>query len=88
MYSNGLNEVKNPSNIFISERQLSEPGSSIFPSIEGSRPILIEIQALVTNSSFGTPQRNVTGFKLRRLSMLLAVLEKKLGFSLGGVIFL
>ena len=84
MYSNGLNEVKNPSNIFISERQLSEPGSSIFPSIEGSRPILIEIQALVTNSSFGTPQRNVTGFKLRRLSMLLAVLEKKLGFSLGG----
>ena len=45
---------------------------------------MIEIQALVTNSSFGTPQRNVTGFKLRRLSMLLAVLEKKLGFSLGG----
>ncbi len=84
MNSNGLNEVKNPSNIFISERQFNEPGSSVFPSIEGSRPILVEIQALVTNCSFGNPQRNVTGFKLRRLSMLLAVLEKKLGFSLGA----
>ena len=84
MNSNGLNEVTNPSNIFISERQFNEPGSSVFPSIEGSRPILVEIQALVTNCSFGNPQRNVTGFKLRRLSMLLAVLEKKLGFSLGA----
>ena len=84
MNNNGMNEVINPSKMFISEREHNEPGSSIFPSIEGTRTILIEIQALVTNSSFGIPQRNVTGFRMQRLSMLLAVLEKKIGFSLGS----
>lgn len=83
MSSEGLLEVKNPSHLFLSERKEGITGSAVFPSMEGSRPILVEVQALVSNANFGTPQRNVTGFDIRRLSMLLAVLEKRLGFLVG-----
>ena len=78
MRSQGLIEVENPSELFLAERSVNVAGSAIFPSLEGTRPILVEVQALVSNASFGTPQRNVNGFDLRRLSMLLAVLEKRL----------
>ena len=83
MTGEGMREVKNPSEMFLAERQSDAAGSAVFPSMEGTRPILVEIQALVSNASFGTPQRNVTGFDLRRLSMLLAVLEKRLGVIVG-----
>ena len=59
------------------------PGTCIYPSLEGTRPILIEVQALVSTANFGTPQRNVNGFDLRRLSMLLAVLEKRMELVMG-----
>ncbi len=83
MHSRGLIEVENPSELFLAERSVNVAGSSIFPSLEGTRPILVEVQALVSNASFGTPQRNVNGFDLRRLSMLLAVLEKRLKLPMG-----
>ncbi|NHZ86600.1 MAG: DNA repair protein RadA [Planctomycetia bacterium] len=83
MQSEGLIEVENPSELFLAERSVNVAGSTIFPSLEGTRPILVEVQALVTNASFGTPQRNVNGFDLRRLSMLLAVLEKRLKLPMG-----
>ena len=79
MEEKGLIEVNNPSELFLSERQNDITGSVIFSSLEGSRPILVEIQALVSNANFGTPQRNVNGFDYKRLAMLLAVLEKRLG---------
>jgi len=83
MEEKGLIEVNNPSELFLSERQNDITGSAIFSSLEGSRPILIEIQALVSNANFGTPQRNVNGFDYKRLAMLLAVLEKRLGILMG-----
>ena len=83
MESNGLIEVKNPSELFLAERRDDISGSTIFPSLEGSRPILVEVQALVSNANFGTPQRNVNGFDFKRLAMLLAVLEKRLGILMG-----
>ena len=83
MENNGLIEVNNPSELFLSERQNNITGSTIFPSLEGSRPILVEIQALASNANFGTPQRNVNGFDYKRLAMLLAVLEKRLGMQTG-----
>jgi DNA repair protein RadA/Sms len=83
MRSNGLVEVSNPSELFLSERSIDAAGSSIYPSVEGTRPILIEVQALVSKASFGTPQRNVNGYDIRRLSMLLAVLEKRLKIPMG-----
>ncbi|NHZ86243.1 MAG: DNA repair protein RadA, partial [Planctomycetia bacterium] len=83
MQSEGLIEVENPSELFLAERSINVAGSAIFPSLEGTRPILVEVQALVSNASFGTPQRNVNGFDLRRLSMLLAVLEKRLKLPMG-----
>ncbi|MEE9166332.1 MAG: DNA repair protein RadA [Candidatus Neomarinimicrobiota bacterium] len=83
MTSRGLKEVANPSELFLAERKDGVSGSAVLASVEGSRPILVEVQALVSNASFGTPQRNVTGFDLRRLAMLLAVLEKRLGFPMG-----
>jgi DNA repair protein RadA/Sms len=83
MESNGLIEVKNPSELFLAERRDDISGSTIFPSLEGSRPILVEVQALVSNANFGTPQRNVNGFDFKRLAMLLAVLEKRLGTHMG-----
>ena len=83
MHENGLQEVTNPSEIFLSERQYGSSGSTVVASIEGSRPILIEVQALVTPTSYGLPQRTSTGFDLRRLALLLAVLEKRVGLNLG-----
>ncbi|MBT6391679.1 MAG: DNA repair protein RadA, partial [Candidatus Marinimicrobia bacterium] len=83
MESNGLIEVKNPSELFLAERRDDISGSTIFPSLEGSRPILVEVQALVSNANFGTLQRNVNGFDFKRLAMLLAVLEKRLGTHMG-----
>ena len=83
MGANGLKEVENPSELFLAERQENITGSTIFPSLEGSRPILVEVQALISNANFGTPQRNVNGFDFKRLAMLLAVLEKRLGTQMG-----
>lgn len=83
MHDNGMREVKNPSEVFLSERAYGTSGSAIVASLEGTRPILIEVQALVTSTSYGLPQRTATGFDLRRLQMLLAVLEKRGGVNLG-----
>jgi DNA repair protein RadA/Sms len=77
MREDGLKEVTNPSELFLSEREKQTPGSVVTSSIEGSRPILLEVQALVTPSNFGYPQRVSNGFDHKRLSILLAVLEKR-----------
>jgi len=83
MEPEGLQEIKNPSEMFLAERVETAAGTAIFPSLEGTRPILVEVQALVSNANFGTPQRNVNGIDYRRLAMLLAVLEKRLGLPMG-----
>jgi len=83
MDESGLSELCNPSKIFLEERSDSVSGTSIYPSLEGTRPILLEVQALVTNASYNTPQRNVTGFDYKRLGMLIAVLEKRMGLAMG-----
>ena len=83
MTSSGLEEVSNPSELFLAERSTHSAGTAIFPSMEGTRPILVEVQALVSKANFGIPQRNVNGIDSRRLSMLLAVLEKRLGQVMG-----
>jgi DNA repair protein RadA/Sms len=83
MRDTGLREVPNPSEVFLSERSFGASGSTVVASVEGSRPILIEVQALVTPTSYGVPQRNTTGFDYRRLGLLLAVLEKRAGMRLG-----
>ncbi|MEI6816411.1 MAG: DNA repair protein RadA [Bacteroidota bacterium] len=84
MQGGGLREVTNPSEILISQREESLSGITIAATIEGGRPLLIETQALVSSAVYGTPQRSATGFDLRRMSMLLAVLEKRCGFLLGA----
>ena len=84
MHEDGLSEVKNPSELFLSEREKESSGSVVTASIEGTRPILIEVQALVTPSNYGNPQRVTTGFDQRRLSILLAVLEKRGSFRLSA----
>lgn len=83
MRESGLAEVTNPSEIFLSERGYDVSGSTVVCSMEGTRPVLVEIQALVTPTSYGTPQRTATGFDTRRLQMLLAVLEKREGMRLS-----
>ncbi|MCD6066811.1 MAG: radA [Bacteroidetes bacterium] len=83
MQGEGLKEVNNPSEILITGRDHPTSGVAIAASLEGNRPLLIETQALVSSAAYGTPQRSSTGFDLRRLSMLLAVLEKRCGFRLG-----
>ena len=83
MDEGGLREVANPSEMFLAERSVNIPGTSIYPSLEGTRPILVEVQALVSNANFGTPQRNVNGFDYKRLGMLIAVLEKRMGLAMG-----
>jgi DNA repair protein RadA/Sms len=83
MHDNGLREVKNPSEVFLSERSYGASGSAVVASMEGTRPILVEVQALVTPTTYGMPQRTSTGFDYRRLSLLLAVLEKRMGLHLG-----
>ena len=84
MESYGLRQVLNPSELFLSERPLDVPGSVVVASIEGSRPILVELQALVTSSSLGVPRRTVIGIDYNRVSLLIAILEKKAGFNLMG----
>ncbi|HVZ38803.1 MAG TPA: DNA repair protein RadA [Candidatus Kapabacteria bacterium] len=83
MGDRGLEEVSNPSSVFLSERTFGSSGCVITATLEGTRPILVETQALVTPSSYGVPQRAATGFDYKRLQMLLAVLEKRLGLGLG-----
>lgn len=84
MHGSGLREVNNPSEILITSRDTPTSGVAISATLEGNRPMLIETQALVSTAAYGTPQRSATGFDLRRLSMLLAVLEKRCGFNLGA----
>ncbi len=84
MQSTGLREVLNPSEILISKNTSPLSGNAIAVSIEGMRPLLIEIQALVSTAVYGTPQRSATGYNAKRLNMLLAVLEKRAGFRLGA----
>ncbi len=84
MHENGLTEVKNPSELFLSEREKESSGSVVTSTMEGTRPILLEVQALVTPSNYGNPQRVATGFDYRRLSILLAVLEKRAGYRLSA----
>lgn len=83
MEAGGMKEVKNPSEILITQKEENLSGTSIAATLEGMRPLLLEAQALVTNSVYGTPQRTVTGFDVRRLQLLLAVLEKRGGFNFG-----
>ena len=83
MTGEGMKVVSNPSEILITQREDQLSGSAIAATLEGARPLLIEVQALVTQSVYGTPQRTVSGFDLRRLQLLLAVLEKRGGFLFG-----
>lgn len=83
MQGEGLKEVINPSEILVTNRQAATSGVAIAATMEGNRPMMIETQALVSSAAYGVPQRSSTGFDLRRLSMLLAVLEKRCGFKLG-----
>jgi DNA repair protein RadA/Sms len=83
MMENGLKEVMNPSEMFINQHDELLSGISIAATVDGLRPFLIETQALVSSAVYGTPQRSSTGFDIRRLNMLLAVLEKRAGFKLG-----
>jgi DNA repair protein RadA/Sms len=83
MHSTGLRQVSNPSEILISQREPGLSGIAIGASLEGNRPLLVEIQSLVSPATYGTPQRSSTGFNARRLNMLLAVLEKRGGYRLG-----
>ncbi len=84
MLGNGLREVSNPSEILISQKDGLLSGATIGATIEGNRPLLIEIQSLVSPASYGTPQRTPNGFDQKRLNMLLAVLEKRCGFRVGS----
>ena len=83
MQTTGLREIKNPSEILIPKREYPLSGNSIAVTVEGARPLLVEVQALVSSAVYGTPQRSTTGFNSKRLNMLLAVLEKRAGFHLG-----
>jgi DNA repair protein RadA/Sms len=80
----GLREVANPSELFLSERDLGTPGTAVFAGIEGTRPLLVEMQALVAPTSLGTPRRAVVGWDQSRLSMVIAVLEAHCGVRLSG----
>ncbi len=84
MLSSGLREVSNPSEILISKKDGDLSGTAIASTLEGIRPLMIEIQALVSTAVYGTPQRTTTGYNLKRLHMILAVLEKRAGFKLGA----
>jgi DNA repair protein RadA/Sms len=83
MLGSGLREVTNPSEILISNKDTNLSGTAIATTMEGMRPLMIEIQALVSSAVYGTPQRSTTGYNLKRLNMILAVLEKRVGFRLG-----
>ncbi len=84
MAESGLLPVKNPSQMFLSERPLSAPGSVVMSCLEGTRPFLVELQALVTESAYGTARRMAIGLDSSRVMMLVAVLEKRIGYHLGG----
>jgi len=84
MTGSGLREIANPSELFLSERDLGQPGTAVFAGIEGTRPLLVEIQALVAPTTLGTARRAVVGWDPSRLSMVLAVLEAYCGVRLGG----
>lgn len=84
MQGNGLREVNNPSEVLLSKSDSGLSGTAIASTIEGMRPLMIEIQALVSTAVYGTPQRSATGYNAKRLNMLLAVLEKRAGFRLGA----
>mgnify|MGYP001482957783 FL=1 len=83
MTGTGLMEVRNPSEVFLSQRSRGISGSTVSASMEGTRPILIEVQALVSSSGYSVPQRTATGFDYKRLAILIAVLEKKIGIHLS-----
>jgi DNA repair protein RadA/Sms len=83
MQSGGLREVENPSELLLSQKDDLLSGSAVAATVEGMRPMLIEVQALVSKAVYGTPQRTSTGFDMRRMNMLLAVLEKRCGFPMG-----
>ena len=84
MEGSGLREVPNPSEFLLSQRDETLSGAAVAATLEGARPMFIEVQSLVSSAVYGTPQRNANGFDMRRLSMLLAVLEKRCGFKLGA----
>jgi DNA repair protein RadA/Sms len=84
MQGSGLRRVENPSEILITNTDSTLSGISIAATLEGMRPMLIEVQALVSTAAYGTPQRSSTGFDSKRLNMLLAVMEKRCGFKLGA----
>ena len=84
MHGAGLREVDNPSEILLSNSDENFSGAAVAATMEGNRPLLVEIQALVSSAAYGTPQRSSTGFDTKRLNMLLAVLEKRCGFKLGA----
>ncbi len=84
MLGNGLREIENPSEILISEKEADLSGTTIAATLEGIRPLMIEVQALVSTAVYGTPQRSATGYNIKRLNMILAVLEKRAGFRLGA----
>jgi DNA repair protein RadA/Sms len=84
MKEKGLDEVPNPSAVFLSERPENAPGSVVTASMEGTRPLLVELQALTSSTSFGTPRRTILGLDQNRVALLAAVMEKKLGMHLMG----
>jgi len=84
MGEKGMTEVKNPSEMFLEERSLNITGTCIYPSLEGTRPILVEVQALVSKSTLNIPQRNANGFDYKRMNIILAVLEKRMGLSMAN----
>ena len=84
MQDKGMTEIDNPSSVLLGERDENPPGSIVVASIEGTRPILVEIQALTSQTVFGLPKRTANGFDYNRLAVLIAVLEKKAGLSLGN----
>jgi DNA repair protein RadA/Sms len=84
MKDRGLDEVANPSAVFLSERPANAPGSAVTASMEGTRPILVELQALASSTSFGTPRRTILGLDPNRVALLAAVMEKQLGMHLMG----
>ena len=84
MQQTGLKEIENPSEILISQKEGELSGTAVAATLEGMRPLMIEVQALVSTAVYGTPQRSATGYDTKRLNMLLAVLEKRAGFRLGA----
>ncbi len=85
MTDSGLREINNPSELFLSERPIGTSGSTVIASVEGTRPVLVELQALVSPTTFGMPRRTSMGIDFNRLNLLIAVLEKKGGIHLGGM---